>query len=144
MLASYGITLLDNSAAINLRNSVPSERHILSANWKHGGWEFNLRQSYWGSLERSGTIAVPPTSGPWAGVTEYSYDIGSLWTTDVDIGYAFDEQLRVSLAGNNIFEAMPTRTPDPLLAAQAIYDWQNNGAIGPEGRFVSLRVDYRW
>ncbi len=144
VLAAYGITLLDTSAAINLRNSVPRERHILSGNWKHGAWEFNLRQSYWGSLERSGTVSVPPTTGPWAGVTEYAYDIGALWTTDIDLAYAFNDRLRVSLAGNNVFEAKPTRTPAPLLSAQAIYDWQNNGAIGPEGGFWSLKLDYRW
>jgi iron complex outermembrane receptor protein len=144
VLADYGITLLDTSAAINLRNSVPRERHILGANWKHGPWELNLRQNYWGALERSGTVSVPPTTGPWAGITQYAYDIGGLWTTDLDIAYAFSDALKVSLAGNNLFEARPTQTPGPLLAAQAIYDWQNNGAIGPEGGFWSLKLDYRW
>lgn len=144
VLADYGISLLDSTAAINLRNSVPRQRHILGAQWKHGQWQFNLRQNYWGQLQRSGTVAIPPLSGPWAGITEYAYDIGGLWTTDLDISYAFSERLRLSVAGNNLFETKPTRTPGPLLSSQALYDWQNNGAIGPEGGFWSLKLDYRW
>ena len=144
VLADYGITLLGSAEAVNLRNSVPRERHVLGARWSQGAWSLNLRQSYWGSLERVGTIAVPPTTGPWAGITEYQYNIGSLWTTDVELAWRASDAFTLSLAGNNVFEATPTRTPDPLLAAQAIYDWQNNGAIGPEGGFWSLKLDYRW
>jgi iron complex outermembrane receptor protein len=143
-LANYGITLLDSSAAINLKNSVPKEKHIFSAGWSRGRFDVNLRESFWGGLRRSGTVSVPPTTGPWAGVTQYDYDIGGLWTTDLNISVELKKGLLLSVAGNNIFGAKPTRTPDPLLAFQAIYAYQNNGAIGPEGAFWSATLRYKY
>ncbi|PZQ58263.1 MAG: TonB-dependent receptor [Phenylobacterium zucineum] len=67
ILASYGITLLSASDGINLRNSVPRERHILGATWDKGRFNVGVRQSYWGSLKRSGTVNVPPTTAPTPG-----------------------------------------------------------------------------
>ena len=144
VLASYGITLLDASAATNLKNSVPKSKHILSAGWKRGPFDVNVRQSHWGKLRRSGTVNVPPTTGPWAGITQYDYDIGGLWTTDLNVSVDVRENVRLTVSGNNVFGAKPTKTPDPLLPAQALYSYQNNGAIGPEGAFWSATIRYQY
>ena len=144
VLAAYNITLLDSSAAINLENSVPKSKHILSLGWRRGPFDVNLRQSYWGELRRSQTINTPPTTGPYAGITQYDYDIGGLWTTDLSVSVDIKENLRLSISGNNIFEVKPTKTPEPLLSPQAIYAYQNNGAIGPEGAFWSATLRYQF
>lgn len=144
VLADWGITLLGAGDAINLRNSVPRQRHILGLNWTQGRFEASVRQSFWGSLARSGTVNVPPTTGPWAGISTINYNVGELWTTDVNLGFRATDALRVTLAGNNIFEAKPTRTPAPLLSAHQLYNYVNNGGVGPEGGFVSLKAEYRF
>ncbi len=144
VLAQWGITLLSAGDAINLRNSVPKQRHVLGLHWTQGRFDAALRQTFWGSLARSGTVNVPPTTGPWAGISTIDYNIGDLWTTDVNIGFQATDALRFTLAGNNIFEAKPTRTPEPLLAAHQLYSYGNNGGVGPEGGFVSLKAEYRF
>src|SRR5690606_22826472 len=123
VLADYGITLLSAGDAINLKNSVPRERHVFSAGWSAGPWSLNLRQSYWGALERSGTVNIPPTTGPWAGLSEIHYDIGGLWTTDVNFSVDLSDRTRITLSGNNIFETRPDKTPEPLLSAYQLYSY---------------------
>ncbi len=144
ILAQYGITLLDAAAATNLRNSVPRSRHIFSLGYSRGPWSANVRESYWGALRRSGTVNVPPTTGPYAGITQFDYDIGGLWTTDLNVSYDVTDKFQIALNANNLFAAKPTRTPEPLLPFQAIYSYQNNGAIGPEGGFWSVTLRYRY
>jgi iron complex outermembrane receptor protein len=144
VLTAYGITLLDASAALNLKNSVPKNRQIFTANWRSGRFDISVRESYWGALRRSGTVNIPPTTGPYAGITQFDYDIGGLWTTDLNVTVKVNGRLDLVLSGSNIFQAKPTKTPDPLLPFQAIYAYQNNGAIGPEGGFWSTTVRYRF
>lgn len=142
LLTGYNpsITLLSAGDAVNLENTLPKQRHIVTANVSAGRFSFLARQSYWGTLPRSG---VTPATSPNPG-TEIFYDLGAFWTTDLSLSYSLNDQLTVTVAGNNIFEAKPDRTPAELQGFTQLWSYGNNGAIGAEGGFWSVKLDVKW
>jgi len=142
LLTSYNpsITLLSAGDVVNLENTLPKWRHIVNANLNVGRFDFFVRQSYWGSLPRSGlTPATSPNPG-----TEIFHDLGAFWTTDLSLSYRLNDKLTLSVAGNNIFEAKPDRTPQELQGFTQLWSYGNNGAIGAEGGFWSVKLDVKW
>ncbi len=142
LLTGYNpsITLLSAGDRTNLENTLPKQRHIITGNLEAGRFSFLARQSYWGKLPRSGIV---PVGSPNAGA-EIFYDLGAFWTTDLNISYAVNDRLTLSVAGNNIFEAKPDRTPAELQAFTQLWSYGNNGAIGAEGGFWSVKLDVKW
>lgn len=142
LLTSYNpsITLLSAGDAVNLENTLPKWRHIVNAKLNIGRLDLGVRQSYWGSLLRSGTT---PATSPNPG-TEIFYDLGAFWTTDLSVSYRLNDKLTLSVAGNNILEAKPERTPAELQAFTQLWSYGNNGAIGAEGGFWSIKLGAVW
>jgi iron complex outermembrane receptor protein len=142
ILTNYNpnIDLLSAGDAVNLENTLPKVRHIFTAGLNAGRLSVFARQSYWGTLPRSGTT---PVTSPNPG-TEIFYDLGALWTTDLSVSYRLNDKLSVSVAGNNIFEAKPERTPAELQGFTQLWSYGNNGAIGAEGGFWSIKLDAKW
>lgn len=142
VLTAYNpnITLLSAGDAVNLTNTLPRERHILSGSVNVGRFKGFVRQSYWGELPRSGVV---PAGSANAG-SEIFYDIGKIWTTDLSLSYDIRENATLTVAGNNIFGTKPEKTPAPLQAFTQLWSYGNNGAIGAEGAFWSIKLDVRW
>lgn len=103
-----------------------------------------MRETYYGSLTRSGNPNPIPTTGPYAGLPTIFYNIGSLWTTDLNISYDFTDQVGLTLSATNLFEAEPDLLPAPLLGAHQLYQYTNNGPIGAEGGFYSATLRFSW
>ena len=143
-MAKFNIPVFSQGAIVNLKASVPKSRHIISGAWRKGPWSLDLRQSYYGQLERSGTPNPIATTGPWAGQSTIYYDIGALWITDLSVSLDVTPSVQLTISGNNIFDTKPDMTPAPLVGAQNLYSYGNNGAIGPEGGFWSATVRYKF
>ncbi len=144
VLAAFNIPVFSQGSITNLENRSPKQKHVLGADWSAGPWKVGVRETYYGSLTRSGTPNPIPTTGPYAGQATIFYNIGSLWTTDLNISYDFTDQIGITLSATNLFETKPDLLPTPLLAAQQLYQYTNNGPIGAEGGFYSATLRYSW
>lgn len=144
VLAAFNIPVFSQGSITNLQNRSPKQKHVLGADWSIGDLDIGVRETYYGALTRSGNPNPVPTTGPYAGQTTIFYDIGGLWVTDLNISYDFTDNLGITLSANNIFEEKPDLLPTPLLAAQQLYQYTNNGPIGAEGGFYSATLRYNW
>lgn len=144
VLVAFNIPVFSQGSITNLENRSPKQKHVLGADWSAGPWKVGVRETYYGSLTRSGTSNPISTTGPYAGQATIFYNIGGLWTTDLNISYDFSDQIGITLSGTNIFETKPDLLPTPLLAAQQLYQYINNGPIGAEGGFYSATLRYKW
>jgi len=100
-----GIAFSDISASF-VEGGQPRQRGTLTFDWGREAWNTTLRLNYFGDTEvdyfAQNHIFIPGTRPTSV--------VDSAVLVDLDISYAFSENLRVSIGGNNIFD----ETPDEL------------------------------
>ncbi len=103
-----------------------------------------LRFTHYGDLQRYGSPAVVPATGPYAGQNQISYDIGSVWLTDISFDFRFDEHWSVQATVTNLFDRKPDKLPAPLVGTNQYYAYATNGPLSGDGGFSSLSARYQW
>ena len=143
-LAAYKVPLFAAANQTAITYLGPRNKQILSLNWQIGRFSTNVRGTHYGDIKRIQNPQIVATSGPWAGQTQIATGIQATWTTDIDVTFQATEHVRITASGNNIFDARPTKTPTPLLAANQSASYQNFGPVGAQGGFWSVKLAYSY
>lgn len=98
-------TLLGPTALSLLTTATPKEKLILGAYLTHGKWSVSARETVYGPSSE-----IVSTDG--TGNNGFNEKIGVTGITDLDIGYAFTEFLKLDVGANNVFDHKP---PNVLL-----------------------------
>lgn len=104
--------LFDKVAESYLETAEPDYKVIFSALFTSGDFSLSLIQSY---RAKSSILVMPATSGP--GV--YEATIRATPLTDLELRYAINRRLTLSLGSNNLFDKKPEKTallPADILA----------------------------
>ncbi|WP_082938490.1 TonB-dependent siderophore receptor [Mitsuaria sp. 7] len=144
VLQAYNVPVFSVAQQNTLKYLAPRDKEIFTLNWSRNDWSVQTRLTHYGTIKRVGSPATIPTTGPWAGQREIVYDVGNLWTTDLEIAWKVTPRVRLALTANNLFDRKPATLPDPLLNKFQSYAYVNNGPITGAGGFyaVSARVDF--
>ena len=67
-----------------------------------------------------------------------------VWVTDLALTYKFSKAWSASLNVNNLFDAYPTKIPQPFLSAYQSASYSNFGPVGAAGGFYSATVSYKF
>jgi iron complex outermembrane receptor protein len=144
VLAAFNIPVFSAGSQTNIRYQAPRSKQVLGVAWSKGRWNASVRETHYGLIRRTGNPATVATTGPYAGLREIVYDIGDLFTTDLDFNVDVTPALNIAVTANNVFEKKPALLPAPLLAAYQTYSYTNNGPLSAAGGFYSATVTYRW
>ena len=116
-------TFLSPSALFNqiqvtlIEEGQPRQRATLGVNYGTGPWRGDVGLNYYGSV-----------SG--AGFTGIKQKWGGKWLTDLSVTYAFTDDLKLTLGGNNVFDVYPDRwtvgdaNSNPFPALGFKYGWE--------------------
>ena len=129
------ITLLNASAAWDLRYRLPKYNQIVSVFWSTGPWNAALNVVNNGPTKRQAT----------ADITQYEVD--PTFVTSISAGYDFGNGGNVEIGATNLFNEYPEKIPDAALtsSARAIYTYQYaNSSLSRQGGQYFMRLNYRF
>lgn len=131
------IGTLSTAAQNNLKYRAPRDRQILGLNYRLGAFSVDLRESRIGELRRFYTA----NGGG-------SYKLDATWSTDLSLGWNFQNGVELTVAANNLFDAQPQKVPDFARTAASLaqypYLWDNSGPLGNIGGSYYVRASYRF
>ena len=131
-----GNALLDTQQINWLTHSEPADKITLGAAWKHGPLNIAVHEIRWGPLQDY----MYYVSGPNAWSPTYSFHQSARYTTNLEASYDLTANLRMTIGGENIFNAYPARVPAIAnLDGATVYDY-NNTQIGINGGFLYGKV----
>jgi len=134
-------TLMANAQTISSIQGYPRSKIVLNAHWNLGSWDFNVRETRYGSSKSLMTYEdLAPKSVRYSNTTWLSFENTPIWTTDLQVGYRFNSRWRATLGANNIFNMRP-RVVSPLTnyLGPKIYD--SGSALAMTGGYYFVRVD---
>jgi iron complex outermembrane receptor protein len=143
-LQQAGISLFNPSSQSAITYPGPREKAVFGVNWKRGDWSFDVHETYYGIIKRIGTPSTVATSGPYAGLTQIPENVNPIWVTDLSLSYRFSKAWSVSANVNNLFNAYPSKIPQPFLSAWQSASYANFGPVGAAGGFYSTTVTYKF
>jgi len=156
-----GLPLLTDQDIVAIEKNSPRYRVNLGATF-HFSDKVNLllRENIYGpqyTLATTGTYAAYPQIMDTLdlvtinGVTYYKAEIGTLFTTNVELTYKPVKGLRVSVGADNLFGEYPDKTPAAILnfneeryATTGARDYLLGSPIGFFGPRYYARVSYEW
>jgi iron complex outermembrane receptor protein len=144
ILQNAGISLFNPSSQSSITYPGPRKKVIFGANWKKDKWSLDVHETYYGIIKRIGTPSTVATSGPYAALTQIPEPVDPMWVTDVKLSYDFTKAWSLSLNVNNLFDAYPTKIPQPFLSAYQSASYSNFGPVGAAGGFYSATVSYKF
>ncbi|MYM37964.1 TonB-dependent receptor plug domain-containing protein [Duganella qianjiadongensis] len=130
---------LPNISTLSLTNQqstlylAPSDKQVLSLNYKQGAYSLDLRETRIGKVRRFWTNADNaalglPTTGEW--------NAGKLWTTDLTLGWNLGHGFDAKFAVVNAFNQRARRVPDisrtNAAKAQYQYAYDTSGPLGAD------------
>lgn len=131
------INTLSVAAQNNLKYRAPRDRQVIGLNYRVGAFSVDLRENRIGELRRFYTV----NGGG-------SYNLRATYSTDLALGWNFQNGLELTLAANNLFDVRPQKVPDIARTAanlaQYQYQWDNSGPLGNIGGSYYLRANYRF
>ncbi len=135
--------LFSPGALASLTTSTPKFKFVLGALWNLDAWTVNLRETIYGPS----TISVTPSISP---ITYYAQKVETAGITDVDITYAFTDNLDLTVGANNLFDKNPETigfapgTTTPIDGA-SIYNEPNGASpYGINGGFYYGRATLKF
>jgi iron complex outermembrane recepter protein len=131
-----GVTVVDRERRIEISDFNPRIRGNLTLNYERGAWSGLVRTNYYGEW----TDAVPNATPTAA---SFDQEFPSEWLVDVELSYAFNDELTVTLGAENVFDEYPDEDLRP--------GQRNNGIVYPQfspfgfsGGFYYGRLTYRF
>ncbi|UXI67860.1 TonB-dependent receptor plug domain-containing protein [Tahibacter amnicola] len=115
----------------------PRQRATIGGNYGIGAWRADLAFNYYGSVAGEGF--TPGLKQKW----------GGKWLTDLAFSYNFNDDFKLTVGGNNIFDVYPdkweTTGPDqnPFPALGFKYGWETL-PFGLNGGYYYARMNYRF
>lgn len=95
-----------------ITTAYPRSKIILNAYYTLGKWDFNLRQTRWGQTTSMLSYEDwAPAALQFSNTDFYHFVNTPHWTTDILVGYRFNDHLHFSVGANNIFNVRPRRVP---------------------------------
>jgi iron complex outermembrane receptor protein len=126
--------IFDETQRVLIEEGQPGEHALLSFTHDYNQWTTNLRFNYFGSVAGQGFTGIRQE---WDGK----------WLTDLSVSYAFNEQVRLTVGGTNIFDEYPDKWDEvdgfPFPQLGFVYGWETlpfgiNGGF----YFAKLNVDF--
>ena len=138
-VSSFDPNVISAAQIIDIQRLAPNHRGTLSANWQKGSWTLNTRANYYGA---------------WRVEEDYpGQEFGAKVTADLDVTYAYNEHMALTLGASNLFNTYPDKIQNS--ASNPVYqvtgstaDGQiyprNGGPFGMNGGFwyVRARITY--
>lgn len=125
-------TLFSPGQVLRLERGQPRQHHVLQGIWAKGALDVTLRGNYYGEVE----------AGEYA-----PYKGDAKWLTDVAVGYRINDNIKLTLGGNNIFDVYPTKWDEtagfPFRQLGFTYGWETN-PFGFNGGSYYLKLDWRF
>jgi len=98
-------TLLGPTALSLLTTAAPKTKVVLGAYWTYHRWSVNLRENIYGPSSEIVSTDGTGNNGVWE-------RIGTTGITDLDIGFKINDQLKIDMGANNLFNHKPPTTPN--------------------------------
>jgi iron complex outermembrane receptor protein len=144
ILEQAGISLFNPASQSSITYPGPRRKAVFGVDWKKGDWDFAVHETYYGIIERIGTPPTVAVSGPYAGLTQIAENVNPIWVTDLALTYKLAKAWSVSLNVNNLFNAYPSKIPQPFLSPYQSASYANFGPVGAAGGFYSTTVTYKF
>ena len=133
IMQSAGLTLVDSIQKTNLTSATPRLKTSLSALYLFKGLELTLRETIYGHTSQVQGY------GPF-----FLYQTIVTPITDINIGYALSDSVRVDLGGNNIFNQYPMKIPS-WIYQQVNYDqYSHLSPFGINGGYYYGKISYKF
>jgi len=127
-----GFDILTREARGFLEHGYPEDKLVLGATHKIGAWTIALSQTRYGEYRKYAASE---------GNAQYDQTFAAQWNTDLDVNYAFTQQLRLSVGANNLFDSKPDDFNTRLRQTPGQqYSYLSPSA--PEGAFYYTRLSY--
>jgi iron complex outermembrane receptor protein len=136
-----GQSLLARDAASALEQGAPAFRLSLGSLVRHGKWTVDLRENVHGAIAYYTTID---------NTKFYRNEIGTKFTTDLDVNYAFDKAWSVSVGATNLFNVYPDELNAEYRAAlyagrnQNVAKYSGFAPTGINGGYYYARATYKF
>ena len=98
-LEGLGETLFNDIEVTYLERGQPRQHYNLAGRYRKGAWGTMLRFNYFGEVTSTESASDPARKQTFAGK----------WLTDLDLSYTFDNGIRASIGGTNIFDTFPDK-----------------------------------
>jgi iron complex outermembrane receptor protein len=144
ILQQAGISLFNPASQSSITYPGPRQKAVFGVNWTKNKWGFSVHETYYGIIKRIGTPSTVAASGPYAGQTQIPENVDPMWVTDLQLTYKLTKAWSVSLNVNNLFNAYPSKIPQPLLSAYQSASYANFGPVGAAGGFYSVTLTDRF
>jgi iron complex outermembrane receptor protein len=100
---------INASRVFDLENQVPNQRTTLSLNYQTGDlFGGYVRLNRYGSWQSTGGLFSP---GDASDASKYDAEI----LVDVEASFTFNENYKISIGGENVFDTEPDLEQDPVL-----------------------------
>lgn len=127
-----GFDILTREARGFLEHGYPEDKLVLGATHKIGAWTIALSQTRYGEYRKYAASEAN---------AQYDQTFAAQWNTDLDVNYAFTQQLRLSVGANNLFDSKPDDFNTRLRQTPGQqYSYLSPSA--PEGAFYYTRLSY--
>jgi iron complex outermembrane receptor protein len=127
--------LFDQAQVTLVEEGQPGEHFVLSGTYYRGPWTTNLRFNYFGEVAGEGF--TPGFKQTW----------GAKWLTDLSVGYAITDSLKLTVGGLNIFDEYPDEWDSvrafPFPQLGFVYGWETL-PFGINGGYYFARLNYRF
>jgi iron complex outermembrane receptor protein len=147
IVKSLNLSIFPYTSQQQLINGFPKNRTTIGAQWSIGKFGIDLRESRYSGVAYpyQDTIATSAHGG----VPVYAENNADpKLITDIDITYSVNDQLRVTIGANNLFNTFPSQLSQK---AQLEYGWFAQNPVyneyspfGYNGGFYYARVSYNW
>lgn len=127
-----GFDILTREARGFLEHGYPEDKLVLGATHRIGAWTIALSETRYGEYRKYAASAAN---------AQYDQTFAAQWNTDLDVNYAFTQQLRLSIGANNLFDSKPDDFNTRLRQTPGQqYSYLSPSA--PEGAFYYTRLSY--
>ncbi|EWS79256.1 hypothetical protein AF72_01465 [Xylella taiwanensis] len=135
VLAAIGSTqtILGRDEIGRLEESFPKNKLILSGTWKLTHWDLMLAATRYGTF----TVRNPTSSS-------HDQTYGARWVVDTSASYRPDKNWILTLGTNNLFNAYPDTTVNPINSIYGQMPYSNYAPFGCNGTYVYARIGYCW
>ncbi len=125
-------TLFSPGQVLRMERGQPRQHHVLQGIWSKSAFDITLRGNYFGEVE----------AGEYA-----PYKGDAKWLTDLAVGYRFNDKVKLTVGGNNIFDVYPTKWDEtdgfPFRQLGFTYGWETT-PFGFNGGSYYLKLDWRF